>query len=707
LCSRNTVSHNILMSVGIGMNVIVPVEKKNLSWKETYNDTPWTRTKEGVVLPETSSEAIKRIYGSAPYAHLGGIRLTQCRCAFVTPDGNAFLPTTLQRLFGTVDRPIKALATYFSIPNGQVKNFLNACRGSVGASGHVRVAVVGSKASEGGGIWHKYYAIWLASRCDSVVIDFYDMSEVPMEWTVDYQGVQISCEWLAQRVDSDLLKSMNYNVVIDDVWTYETSSGLPGIDWVDSANISFSRKGTYNSDSSFVPFLHATESRKFSHSSPSRSYLSCRCMVCEVCRQCSFSYSTYLSLRMLCSRLGHRAYCVGLSWSHELEQLSSVYRALMTSTVIDVKENYMYRYLMSLSEEISLAVDGTVVSKVDKEGKDSPQFIPLSRFRETKSGVVSSDNFPWLIGKTVVFVGVPSSVLGSTRIKNSSVRASPEDCEVAFVSSVESWLQKTVAPVVYCPVIPATVAKSFPDWDHTGKMVRHFHEYVRRKDQKVIRADLKSDLPHVLEKQGVTPSSSLYPYCQGKQLSLAYKKVLVEGEVYTLRIDGLYVSLVPFEVVKWRKALIVTQCFWSPVRSNLEIFFGKTYEGLMNAATPLPWDVGEAELIRYESLLVGDAQDLLRQAYVRKTVMTKAFQDQQIKYRGKVSTMRSWLKVQVEFKIDNGYLVRDHFSHPVGMFRYEQTWQEDWKSSLDQGIAGFRYFLSLRSRAFSRDLGVT
>jgi hypothetical protein len=189
---------------------------------EVFSDQ-YHRKKEGLILPEISSSQLKRIYGK--YEEYGELSLSACRTYFVTKTGPV-MNSRILREFPGYGTPMERLFSYFSFPNGQVKNFLNACRACVSLEGEVYVCVLGSKSSEGSGLWHKYFALYLAQRCSALWIDFYDFNERAQEWNFSIGNASIHCRWIPRPQSLVELVSLKYDCVVDDVWSYDTGPGL-------------------------------------------------------------------------------------------------------------------------------------------------------------------------------------------------------------------------------------------------------------------------------------------------------------------------------------------------------------------------------------------------------------------------------------------------------------------------------------------------
>lgn len=657
-------------------------------WKEQYVDSMFTRKKEGVILPDTSYESIRRIYAGKLWSGWGGVRLSQCKTFFVLPSGQPLLSSTVRRVLGAYDTPTRLLSAYLTIPNGQVKNFFNAAyicsQVPMGAS--IRVAIVGSKAMEGGGIWHKYLAIWLASRFEHVVIDFFDPSEVEEEWSYEIEGSLVSCQWFAKKVEIDQYRNGDYDVLVDDVWTYEQGPGLQ-----ERSRIKFTSFKTMQEDE--TPFLHGRETRKFSNESKDQHAV-CECMVCVVAGRCARSYEDYLFLRSLAARLGHTPICLGVSFCPELNSIDELRRSLLTKSYTDIKSLKAMRMLTSISEEMGLNAVGDRVYRTT-----SAHFQAFSRKRrEIKED--DKEVYPWLEGKRIMFCGVAPEILGATKFKPAyaSASAGSIECDVTFVNSLDVWAQRSSSEVVYCAIGEVSVAQDFPDWVSTARNVRNFREYVRRKDGK--KREYQEIFPYAKVGKFVDKPVQLFPYASVCKME-HYVAVLQCGEIFSLRIKDGEMLLGPFDPWNWRLAIIRDGLNWSLLRKNLKMY--PQCENALCAEQYLPWDLTEDEFKEVDS----KSQQELRKLYYQHEVITRKT------YVGH-RTVFSVLMDQKEFCLGHSsgcscsgrggdarecispILIRHEKSHPMGMILQVRSRKEEFVSLCQKGRKGFYEYLESR-----------
>lgn len=564
-----------------------------------YQDTEWHRRRDGVELPDTSVDCIRRLCAGKPWSEWGGIRMSNDRTYYVLPSGKPVLKTTVARILGRSETEHRLLATYLSVPNGQVKNFLNACRGTVGVGQNAHVAVVGSKASEGGGVWHRYYALWLSLRCRSVIIDFYDYNEIAGSWEFETQGCQVSCEWIVGGVTTEYLNSMGYNVIIDDVWTYETGPGLVEA----PCSQCYSRKFGDQVQGA-RPYLHPRECRLFSHPPVQDEISGCNCLVCSEIKQCCSTYDEYLFLRNMCSRLGYGMPCVGISYIGELVQVHSLRQKILTTGEYEITRSAEFRQIVALTEELAISLRGRFLRVIEGQ----PEYKPYGRFR-TATGEFEMQTVPWLQGKTVLFCGVPSSILGSTNVRAVRGPQSPDMCDAVFFNSIPAWRMQFAARVVYVPASPAVVASEVPDWVHTGRKIRNFYEYVR--EEKVIESDRKME-PGQYWRGVKYPPINLAPVVDTTYVSRPLGNFVKDfptcsgkPELFSLVKEKWKMVVHPFSMQWWRQSVVVVGDQWTLVKLHIARLYDLVgpadYRFFRAAAVMLPWDMTAGEVLKVES----------------------------------------------------------------------------------------------------------
>lgn len=636
-----------------------------------YRDTEWHRKRDGVELPQTTPEAILRLGGENPWAHWGGIRLSNDRTYYILPNGKPVLKSTVGRVLGRAETEHRLLVSYLTIPNGQVKNFLNACRGSIAVGEVAYVAVVGSKASEGGGIWHRYYALWLAMRCRHVMIDFYDYNEIPGSWNTEISGTRISCEWLSKGMDTKSLETMGYNVIIDDVWTYETGPGLQE----PPRSRHYSRKFA-DSRGGARPYLHATECRLFSDPPQSEKISGCSCLVCTEIKQCARTYDEYVYLRDMCSRLGHSAPCVGISFIQELNYVHALRSKLLTTGEYEINSSAEFRRIMALTEELAISVRGNYVRLVE----GTPDYQAYSRFR-VNAGQFEQRVYPWLQGKSVLFCGVPASIVGSTEIRPVRGPQSPDLCDVVFFGSIAAWKMQFAARVVYVPANPVAVAKEIPDWSHTGRVIQNYYEYVR--EERITEVE-RSKSPGQYFKEIQYPALQMFPVVDTSYLDQPleeFSREFLQGKLYSLVKERWRMVVYPFSMKWWRQSIIVRGGRWTLVRLHVERLYSlvgnEDRAGFREAACPLPWDMSEMEV------------QFVERKFPDQMVL-RAFFLQGKSFIGRVPKQKEF---DVELSRSEPVLRRLENAHPVSL----QGWKRDEWQKLRSSWSQLGNFEALES----------
>jgi len=622
---------------------------KKMVMSSYFADKEYCVRKEGMVLPHSTVESLDRMYGKR-VSQYAGIRMSLCRTHFVLPDGRIVTQTELKRVFGTQTSPFSQLVSHLSFPNGQVKNFMNACRACTHVGDEVHVAVVGSKSSEGGGLWHKYFALYLAQRSQSVVIDFYDYSERNSEWQMEYQGATISCEWIAAPRTKEQLQERDYDVIVDDVWTYETGSGLGAL-----PSKHFSMKGLGDG---FQPYLHVSESRRFSHPPLAVVKSPCTCMVCEAASEVSETYEQFLFVRSICARLGHKGGCVGISYEEELVACGQLHRELLRAPVVQVRSSSLWRFVIALSEEIPLALDGRNIWQ--KPGGD-PELRIARRFRDKNKKLVdqlAEEKYEWLEGRSVVFCGVPVTVIGTTKIKTGVGSAAPGMADVMFANSKDTLRMNFSSNVVYLPCADREVEIDFPGWRATGRSVREYREFAKRgKDS--VQVQLVERAPGLYFKGSRYAPVDFYPWVD---ISILEEKWGERGEKPNGKVEGVRrytfvrekcnLRLAEFDPEQWRMSIWLDGSNrWGWLRDYV------VDSGVALGAVKVYWDVTLEELKRLEGFR-HPTQQLLRRYFSEGKQIDEQFLqsaapiDGWPEARDKCRNWRYVLATQLEFKVD-------------------------------------------------------
>jgi len=643
------------------------------------------RVKNGVKLPDTSKETIARMYPTQRVGEWGGVRVGRDLSHFVLPQKKELLNSSIRRSLGSDLAPEVLLQTYLTLPNGQVKNFLNACRGTVGALKErlLYVAVVGSKAAEGSGIWHKYYAIWLSRHVPNVVIDFIDYKERADDWVQVSETSFLSCEWIVEGMTREDLERRGYNVIIDDVWSYETGSGIGPV----SAPY-FSLKGTANQDG-YQPYLHQVETRKFSHP-PLAQKAACYCMTCRECLACSVDYDDYILLRHLCVRLGHVTQCIGVSFLNDLARVSEMVREIRMKPIVDVQIYAVFRRIMAISEEISLDFSGAQVS----QGQGQAEFLQLRRKARELKGTFERIIYPDFVGKRVLFCGVPSTILGSTKIETISGAHSAVICDYVFCANVEVWQQQFSSATVYCPIGIQYARDHFPDWEYTGKDVQGYKEFKRRIEVKPLQLDKTS--PHQLWQRTCFLPLDIAPFVDSSLLSAPLEKrgkFVLGSQFYSLSFNSSYFKVIRFRRELWRQSIWVNGPEWGPALDAIETLGRGPGFCHVSADIYLPWDMTEGEFYGVEQRL-----KVAHHQYVRKKFDNgdRSFRPQErITIGSFIETWSQFFGRQGEFIITGelrNILCRNSRTLPILLIRSDPSLLSTWQIASALGFAAYSKF---------------
>lgn len=415
------------------------------------------RVVEGYVIPIVSHDGYKRLYSGTPFDQIGDLDLHYSN-TYAFSSTQRLNPMRLASMAQEYDADfVELFARLKYIPNGQLKNFLVACRTFWSIKDGSHIAVVGSKSQEGSGVWHKYLAFFLAEGRTSVSIDFIDPNETEAAWETDIGTCHVSCRWIPDSVKAEDLSA--YDAVSSDVWNYATKR-----DWGVPPVPIYSLKGGMED---YTPFAHFAETRFFS-SPPSGFRVKCPCITCTISASCVQNWKDYVVLRTLCARLGCPHRCRGINWVYDNNMISEFRQEILTGGGVDViPSNYRYIMALSLEEAISIGemkfVKGTKIRRLD------PRTSEVDQIRQKV--------YTGLEGKSIVFAGVDPGILGSVRCTVHQHVQFGGSYDVMFTSNVTSWSTNLVAPLVYCAERPDIVEKVMVGWKWSGSMISEFYEY--------------------------------------------------------------------------------------------------------------------------------------------------------------------------------------------------------------------------------------
>jgi len=411
----------------------------------------------GSVIPFISPKVIGNIYGVVPWATWGSLSISRTHMG----SGNSmFVPSSILSMFKSTSRWDQILRRMFLIPNGQVKNFLVACRTfwGLGESRDVRVCFRGSKAHQGGGIWYLYYALWIATKSRSVTIECFDYAETPGTETFEWGGCVVKIVRIAGAYDED---GTGYDAVIDDAY-------LPGAGIVSQKAYKSQFYSLKKLDGSF---LHAFEGRYFSQS-PVDGERYCECMVCRVCSDVTTSYDEYVFLRRICTVLGHDSRCLNDPAQHELVLKGDTLREILSQPTFQIRPGQLARSVIALATEVPLKAVSTNIVAYDPMG--TPGDIAFEHTLGVLNVKERGEVCHRLQGKRVMFVGVLPDILGTTQLARKSLLNPYHSVwDAVFASSAEALRMNASANVAF---VPSTVRLD-DDWNPTGYEWKGFREY--------------------------------------------------------------------------------------------------------------------------------------------------------------------------------------------------------------------------------------
>lgn len=503
------------------------------------------------------------------------------------------MSSTVRRVLGNADGPVKSVIPYLSCPNGQVKNFLNACRSVGEVEDQMRIAVVGSKSQEGGGLWHQYFVNYLLLFQKKVILDFFDFAETPHSRTYTTGNGFVTVEWVAEGFTQADVN--DYHLIIDDAWTYESGPGL---------RLDYKGKYSWKGTPAGKPFLHETEVREFSEKPIGQIQSGCRCPVCRVIKESTKTYEEYVLIRSYCARLGYVVPCVGMSDLMELKKVADMLRDISQYPSVELTKKSYLHILTSLTEEIPIGVTVTHAYKVDKE----PRFQNYTRFKKYKLHE-EKEVFKYFQGKNVVFSGVSPTILNSTTLGVGG------EVDIMFVGNLETWRAQVLVPLVYCAVPASEVAQSFPQYQFSGRMFMGYREYVLRSEN--YQALVKPEIAQEDKFSKYLPVAVFH----SAQVEKPLKDPAPPKIDYVLKTPVLEkgkMVLGEFSSSRWRVSLYQNRDgTWGSVKKIIERINTK-YRGFLPAGNfLLPWDMTRDE-VRQVEMRNGILEDDYRSDLVRE-----------------------------------------------------------------------------------------
>lgn len=423
----------------------------------------------GVELTQFPPEVALRLYGKQEWIDWLSYEMNPTH--WESKDGKLVTASRLIRTFQGVpgDRWFHAARKYLTLPNGQVKNFLVACRTFWGGKSKVKVLVKGSRSVMHGGSWHFYYAAHLLFVCKDIEIHFVDPNEKNDEFSYKTESQSVKLVWSSALYHGN---GEGFDVLIDDAW-----EPVSGVIPMQPCSEYYSLKGQQEeSDARYIPFLHPRETRFFSHT-PVDSKTPCGCCVCREISLVASSFDHYEFLRHACTVLDHNTGCLRTSFDHDLKAKGDLLRALMTKTTVSIQKPVEVRAVMSLVECTRMDfLEGNLVQVSESAPRDHERFLHNEPFVVTRE--TCREVYPWLEGKEVIFCGVNPSVLGTTRtVTLTQGHTGGAMHHIAFCANIQSAMM-TSAATMYVPGKVEDILRHLPNWRMTGRSVKGFREVV-------------------------------------------------------------------------------------------------------------------------------------------------------------------------------------------------------------------------------------
>jgi len=248
----------------------------------------------------------------------------------------------------------KAWKSIHAEVNGQVKNYLVALRTLAPApKGKYKIWVRGSKMSQKSGLWHQYFAEYVARYYEGSTIVFNDMAEYAIVKPIE--GVEIKYELSPNP-------KLECDVLIDDAHTPE--GVLPAI--TNAKYYSLKQRGTEQ-------FL-IRETRLFSHTLETQVKKVCPCAVCEQISDISNTYEAYMKLICDVQALGYVQCITYLQKSNyissEMKAVDKLQRDILTVGQAVVDQPILERAALRLKSVLNLELQGITLKEAKSINED-------------------------------------------------------------------------------------------------------------------------------------------------------------------------------------------------------------------------------------------------------------------------------------------------------------------------------------------------
>jgi len=266
---------------------------------------------DGIAIPRQTKESLMKRKDYAPWMDI----LTAQSIMSYGPvpydslahAGKYAVQSGLQLLFGDVKHWWRKLLALFP-PTGQVKNFLNAALVAYQIPSGGKMAILGSRYSQGSGDWIELLAHWLSRKGKTLEIHCYDPNEAPRLLVIGTVRVVA----IAQSVARNKLRG--YDGWVDDVYV----SGV-GYDFTTQGDVKYCSYKMYEPGEVhgvYYPlFLHETEARYFSFE---QSWVNtpsiCSCQRCKIEAYLDISVYSDICGRSPCRELIPEAISLNVMW---------------------------------------------------------------------------------------------------------------------------------------------------------------------------------------------------------------------------------------------------------------------------------------------------------------------------------------------------------------------------------------------------------
>jgi len=356
---------------------------------------------------------------------------------------------------------------------GQLKNLIVALLTTSSSHKKIKVALIGSKAAEGSGIWVPHFARILCFTHKEVEIHCYDIHEKESDTSGEIAGSRVRIIRHSKLYPEDQ-DGREFDCVVDDSYLPSATERVPLRNWKSRW---WSKKKHYGKsiiENVWSSCFHPVEARQFSKAIdvPEARYTTCGCSICRVADFISSDKSEYESIRTIFSMYGGPS-CNYLTVSHDSQLYDSFYSKLSQGGIVTMETVAEKRVVEAISSIIPVSRISKTEVKSNTQLDCDMECAPLHI--NNMSFIYDRTVYPHFQSKCVQFLGVNPMVLGGTDINKSNT--TQQRTEIAFISDPAMFSSVLNVLEVWSEKDPSFVYGR----EHNGKVHMGYKCYVKKR----------------------------------------------------------------------------------------------------------------------------------------------------------------------------------------------------------------------------------